>query len=352
MCTGGRFDPAVTAQKLTDINAQIEDSAVWADPAKASSLMQQRARLSESLETVKTSEQMLSDAETYLDLLRESMDDAALNKEAENAIIQLQKRADELKLEVLLSGEADGYNAYVEIHPGAGGTESQDWAEMLERMYRRWAERRNFKVLTLDRQDGDGAGIKSVTLQIMGRFAYGWLKSESGVHRLVRISPFDSNARRHTSFASVWVYPEVDESITIEVLEKDLRIDVFRASGPGGQGVNTTDSAVRITHTPTNIVVQCQSERSQIQNRARAMKILQARLYELELQKRQAAADANEAAKTDIGWGHQIRSYVLQPYQMVKDARTDVETSDTQGVLDGDINQFIEAYLQLKATSN
>jgi peptide chain release factor 2 len=244
-----------------------------------------------------------------------------------------------------LSGEADGNDCYLEVHAGAGGTEAQDWAEMLLRMYVRWAEAHDYKVEWLEESAGEGAGLKSATVKVSGVDAYGWLKTESGVHRLVRISPFDSAARRHTSFASAWVYPVIDEKIDIEILDKDLRIDTYRASGAGGQHVNKTDSAIRITHLPTNIVVQCQSERSQHQNRAHAFAMLRARLYEQELQKREAATEAMNASKTDIGWGHQIRSYVLQPYQMVKDLRTGVEIGNTGAVLDGDIDRFLAAAL-------
>ncbi|MGI9410265.1 MAG: peptide chain release factor 2, partial [Hyphomicrobiaceae bacterium] len=249
------------------------------------------------------------------------------------------------EVEALLSGEADGNDTYVEIHAGAGGTESQDWAAMLTRMYMRWAEKRGYKVKLIEESPGEEAGLKSATIEVRGENAYGWLKTESGVHRLVRISPFDSNARRHTSFASAWVYPVIDDSIDIEVNESDCRIDTYRASGAGGQHVNTTDSAVRITHQPTGIVVACQQERSQHKNRATAWSMLRARLYELELKRREERANAEAASKTDIGWGHQIRSYVLQPYQMVKDTRTGVESSDPDNVLDGDIDTFIEAAL-------
>jgi peptide chain release factor 2 len=240
-----------------------------------------------------------------------------------------------------LSGEADGNDCYIEIHPGAGGTEAQDWASIMLRMYSRWADQHDYKIEWLEESPGEEAGIKSVTLRISGADAYGWLKTESGVHRLVRISPFDSSARRHTSFASVWVYPVIDDNIDIEIEEKDLRIDTYRASGAGGQHINKTDSAIRITHIPTGIVVQCQNDRSQHRNRASAYEMLRARLYELELQRRDDAAQAEHDAKTDIGWGHQIRSYVLQPYQMIKDLRTGAETSNTQAVLDGDLDMFM-----------
>jgi peptide chain release factor 2 len=257
----------------------------------------------------------------------------------------LRAEAERRQIESMLSGEADGNDAYLEIHAGAGGTESQDWAEMLMRMYVRWAEKNAYKVESLEIHDGEEAGIKSTTLLVKGASAYGWLKTESGVHRLVRISPFDSNARRHTSFASVWVYPSIDDSIKIDINESDVRTDTYRASGAGGQHINTTDSAVRLTHIPTGIVVQCQSERSQHKNRATAWKMLRARLYEAELEKREAAAAAEAASKTDIGWGHQIRSYVLQPYQLVKDLRTGVESPSPRDVLDGDLTPFMEASL-------
>jgi peptide chain release factor 2 len=265
--------------------------------------------------------------------------------DAQRALNALRERAAKLELESLLSGEADANDCYLEVNAGAGGTESQDWASMLLRMYTRWAERRKFKVDTREIHPGEEAGIKSATIQIKGHNAYGWLKTEAGVHRLVRISPYDSAARRHTSFSSAWVYPVVDDSINIEINESDLKVDTYRSSGAGGQHVNTTDSAIRITHVPTGIVVACQQERSQHKNRATAMQMLKARLYEQELEKREAAANAEAASKTEIGWGHQIRSYVLQPYQMVKDLRTGHETSNTSAVLDGDLDPFMEASL-------
>jgi peptide chain release factor 2 len=265
--------------------------------------------------------------------------------EAEESLVNLHKTAQAQELETLLSGEADANNAFLEIHPGAGGTESQDWANMLLRMYTRWAQAHGHKVEVIEQSPGDEAGIKSATLHIKGHNAYGWLKTESGVHRLVRISPFDSNARRHTSFSSVWVFPEIDDKIEIDVSEKDVRIDTYRASGAGGQHVNTTDSAVRITHIESGIVVQCQNERSQHKNRATAWNMLRARLYEQELQCREEAAQAEADSKTDIGWGHQIRSYVLQPYQMIKDLRTGTESSNPQAVLDGALDPFMAAAL-------
>jgi peptide chain release factor 2 len=282
--------------------------------------------------------------------LGETEGDAGVVVEAEGKLEALRAVVAKRELESLLSGEADGNDCYLEVHAGAGGTEAQDWAEMLLRMYVRWAEAHGYKTEWLEESGGEEAGIKSATVKIIGENAYGWLKTESGVHRLVRISPFDSNARRHTSFASAWVSPVVDDTIAIEILDKDVRTDTYRSSGAGGQHVNKTDSAVRLTHIPTGIAVAVQSERSQHQNRAQAWSMLRARLYELELQKREAAADALNATKTDIGWGHQIRSYVLHPYQMVKDLRTGVETSNTQAVLNGDIDRFLEAALAARIT--
>jgi len=293
---------------------------------------------------VKGIQQELDDATTLIEL-GEAEGDAASVTEGEALIRALKPAAEERGLEALLSGEADGNDCFVEIHAGAGGTESQDWASMLMRMYMRWAEAHDYKVEFLEESAGEEAGIKSATLKVSGPNAYGWLKTESGVHRLVRISPYDSNARRHTSFSSVWVFPVVDDKIDIVINEAELRIDVYRASGAGGQHVNKTESAVRMTHLPTGIVVACQNDRSQHKNRAEAMRMLKARLYEAELKKREAASAAIEAAKTDIGWGHQLRSYVLQPYQMVKDLRTGAQTSDTKGVLDGDLDLFLKAAL-------
>jgi peptide chain release factor 2 len=277
--------------------------------------------------------------------LAELEDDQDIIKEAEQSLSKLHRELEKAQLQTLLSGEADANDTYVEVHSGAGGTESQDWAQMLTRMYMRWAETKGHKVEVIGISPGEEAGYKSATLLIKGRDSYGWLKSESGVHRLVRISPFDSNARRHTSFASIWVFPVIDDSIVIDINESEVRVDTFRASGAGGQHVNTTDSAVRLTHIPTNIVVQCQNERSQHKNRATAWAMLRARLYEAELQRRDEEAQAKAAEKTEIGWGHQIRSYVLQPYQMVKDLRTGVESSNPSAVLDGDIDEFLEAAL-------
>ncbi|MGN6487456.1 MAG: peptide chain release factor 2, partial [Devosia sp.] len=282
---------------------------------------------------------------TELIEMGEAEDDDEVVKDAENALAETLKEARSAQIETLLSGEADSNDCFLEIHAGAGGTESQDWANILLRMYTRWAERRKFKIEVMEMHDGEEAGIKSATIKIAGHNAYGWMKTESGVHRLVRISPYDSAARRHTSFSSAWVYPVVDDTINIEINEADLKVDTYRSSGAGGQHVNTTDSAIRITHIPTGIIVACQAERSQHKNRATAMAMLKARLYEQELEKREAEANAAAASKTDIGWGHQIRSYVLQPYQMVKDLRTGYETSNTSAVLDGDLDDFMEASL-------
>lgn len=309
--------------------------------------MRERNLLDAQIADVREIEQILSD-NIELIALGEEEGDAGIVAEAEAALEALQKRAEKEQLKSLLSGEADGNDAYLQVNAGAGGTEAQDWAEMLLRMYTRWAEGRGYKVLMLERSDGEEAGIKSVTIKIEGPQAYGWAKTENGVHRLVRISPFDSNAKRHTSFASVAVSPVIDDNIDIEVEEKDLRIDTYRSSGKGGQHVNTTDSAVRITHIPTGIVAAVQSERSQHQNKANAMALLKAKLYEAELRKREEEQAAAHGEKTDIGWGHQIRSYVLHPYQMIKDLRTGVETSQSGAVLDGDIDMFLEASLAHK----
>ncbi len=306
--------------------------------------MRQRQDLETQIKLVREVEAGIEDNIGLIELGEAEGDDQIV-KEAEAALTEMRGTAARMQVETLLSGEADSNDCFVEVHSGAGGTESQDWANMLLRMYTRWAERRKFKVETIEIHDGEEAGIKSATIQIKGHNAYGWLKTESGVHRLVRISPFDSQARRHTSFSSVWVYPVIDDSINIEVSESDVRIDTYRASGAGGQHVNTTDSAVRITHIETGIVVQCQNERSQHKNRATAWTMLRARLYEAELQKREEESMATENSKTDIGWGHQIRSYVLQPYQMVKDLRTNMESTAPSDVLDGDLDAFMEAAL-------
>jgi peptide chain release factor 2 len=306
--------------------------------------MRERNALDHGLSSYRGLEQELDDALVLLEL-GEAEDDDATVREAESQLTGLQARAGKLRLESLLSGEADGNDCYLEVNAGAGGTEAQDWAEMLVRMYSRWADAHGYALEWIEESPGEEAGLKSASLKVKGPNAYGWLKTETGVHRLVRISPFDSQARRHTSFASVWIYPVVDDAIEIEIQDKDLRVDTYRSSGAGGQHVNKTDSAVRITHLPTGIVVQCQNDRSQHKNRAQATAMLRARLYEHELQKREAEAQAEADAKSDIAWGHQIRSYVLQPYQMVKDLRTAVEKGNAQGVLDGDIDPFLQAAL-------
>jgi peptide chain release factor 2 len=306
--------------------------------------MRERTQLEHAIDEVREVEQTLDDAATLIELGEAEGDDEVL-EEAEATLTALRDRTAKSELETLLSGEADSNDCFLEVHAGAGGTESQDWASMLLRMYVRWAEAHDYQVEWLEESLGEETGIKSSTIKISGHNAYGWMKTESGVHRLVRISPYDSASRRHTSFSSIWIYPVIDDTIEVEIEDKDLRVDTYRASGAGGQHVNKTDSAIRITHLPSGIVVQCQNDRSQHRNRAAAMDMLRARLYEAELQRREDAAQAEHDAKTDIGWGHQIRSYVLQPYQMVKDLRTEVETSNTQAVLDGDLDRFMEASL-------
>ncbi len=338
-----------TAQhRLEEFNARVEDPKLWDDPAKAQKLMQDRQALVDALETHDSIQAELSDNIELIEM-GDAEGDADIVTEAETALKALKRRAAKKELEALLNGEADANDTFLEINAGAGGTESCDWANMLARMYVRWAEKRGYTVELQSEQSGDEAGIKSAAYKISGRNAYGWLKSESGVHRLVRISPFDSAAKRHTSFCSVWVYPVVDDDIDIEVNPSDIRIDTYRSSGAGGQHVNTTDSAVRITHHPTGIVVTS-SEKSQHQNRDIAMKALKSRLYQMELDRRNAAINEAHDAKGDAGWGNQIRSYVLQPYQMVKDLRTLVETSDTKGVLDGDLDQFMAATLAMNVS--
>ena len=336
-------------RRLAELNDKVEDSTLWDDPKAAQEVMRERRRLEEAIGATAKIEAELKDTVELIEMA-EAEGDTGLVDDGVTALAELANRAERDKVAALLAGEADANNSYVEINAGAGGTESNDWAGMLQRMYSRWGERHGMKVELVDHHAGEQVGIKSATLLIKGENAYGNLKVEGGVHRLVRISPYDSSARRHTSFASVWVYPEVDDDIEIEINESELRIDTYRASGAGGQHINTTDSAVRITHIPTNIVVQCQNQRSQHKNKAEAMKQLKARLYEAELQKREAEADASAASKTDIGWGHQIRSYVLQPYQLVKDLRTGTISTAPADVLDGDLDRFMAAALSQRVS--
>lgn len=333
------------------MNAQAENPALWDDPEAAQRILKKRDQLSKNIQHI---EGISSECKELVELimLAQEEKDVATETEAEEALKQLQKSVEKLQLQSLLSGEADDNSCFIEINAGAGGTEAQDWAAILLRMYSRWCESKNYSVEIMDDTPGEEAGYKSITLKVKGYQAFGWLKTESGVHRLVRISPFDSNARRHTSFASIWVYPEIDQSIDIQIEDKDLRIDTYRASGAGGQHINKTESAIRITHAPTGIVVQCQNDRSQHRNRAQAMNMLKARLYERELRLREEKLNAENAQKTDIGWGHQIRSYVLQPYQMVKDMRTGVEKGNAQGVLDGDLDDYLEAALAHRIGKN
>ena len=327
------------------MQALISDPGFWSDQDRSSKTLQQRARLEEGLALDRQIGQQVDDAQALVDLAREG---EPVEDELKSAIGELRTFIEKVETQLLLSGENDRLNAIVNIHPGAGGTESQDWAEMLMRMYLRWAERSGYKVRILEVQDGEEAGIKSATFTITGDYAYGMMASETGVHRLVRISPFDAAKRRHTSFASVAVYPEIDDTIEVTIDEKDLRIDTYRSSGKGGQHVNTTDSAVRITHIPTNIVVQCQNERSQHKNKEVCMKVLRARLYEREIEKQKAESKTIEDSKLDIAWGSQIRSYVLQPYRLVKDVRTKVEVGDVDRVLNGDLEAFMKGYLQVR----
>ena len=344
---GGIFDYDNACEQLRTFNLKVEQPDLWDHPESAQLLLKQRDQLHQAITRIDTFAQDVQDTRDMLELAL-AEDDTTLAEELESALVTLHQQAARMQLETLLSGEADGFDCFMEINAGAGGTEAQDWAEMLSRMYMRWAEKRKFKMTLLDENPGEEAGIKSITVQISGHQAYGWLKAESGVHRLVRISPYDANARRHTSFASVWVYPVIDSTIHVTIEEKDLRIDTYRASGAGGQHVNKTESAIRITHLPTGIVVQCQNDRSQHRNRAQAYDMLKARLYERELRAREEKHNDQASSKTDIGWGHQIRSYVLQPYQLVKDTRTSVEKGNAHGVLDGDIDEFLEAALAHK----
>jgi peptide chain release factor 2 len=341
------WDRAV--RRLDELNARVEDPKLWDDPKQAQSVMQERRRLDEAIAAVTRIERERDDTSELMEMAEAEGDDALVD-EAVRTLADLAEQAERDKIKALLAGEADANDSYVEINAGAGGTESQDWAEMLQRMYTRWAERHGMKVELIDHHAGEQAGIKSATLLLKGENAYGYAKTESGVHRLVRISPYDSSARRHTSFSSVWVYPVIDDNIQIDINESELRIDTYRASGAGGQHINTTDSAVRITHLPTGIVVQCQNQRSQHKNKAEAFNQLRARLYERELAEREAIANAQNASKTDIGWGHQIRSYVLQPYQLVKDLRTGATSTSPADVLDGDLDRFMAAALSQRVT--
>ena len=336
-------------RRLDELNARVEDPTLWDNAKQAQDVMRERTRLDSAIGATRAIEGEKTDTAELIEMA-EAEGDESMVDEAVAALKALADRADEDKIKALLAGEADSYDTYLEIHAGAGGTESQDWAEMLSRMYRRWAERRGYKVELVDYQAGDQAGIKSATFLFKGENAYGYAKTESGVHRLVRISPYDSSARRHTSFSSVWVYPVIDDDIDIEVKESDLKIDTYRASGAGGQHVNTTDSAVRITHVPSGIIVASQNDRSQHKNRATAMNMLKARLYEAELRRREEAASSDYQAKTEIGWGHQIRSYVLQPYQLVKDLRTGVTSTSPDDLLDGALDPFMAAALSQKVT--
>jgi peptide chain release factor 2 len=336
-------------RRLDELNARVQDPSLWDNPKQAQAISREQKSLENAVNTVNEIAAEMADAIEFIEM-GEAEGEESIVEDGLKTLGRLADRADADKVQALLSGEADGNDTYIEIHAGAGGTESQDWAEMLFRMYGRWAERRGFKVETVEYQGGEQAGIKSATLLVKGDGAYGYAKTESGVHRLVRISPYDSAARRHTSFSSVWVYPVIDDDIDIEINEGDLKIDTYRASGAGGQHVNTTDSAVRITHIPTGIVVASQNDRSQHKNRATAMNMLKARMFEREMAIREAAASGEYQEKSEIGWGHQIRSYVLQPYQMVKDLRTGVVSTSPDAVLDGAIDPFISAALAQRVT--
>jgi len=334
-------------KELAEVDALAQDPSIWSDQDRAREVMRRRSELQRAREVAARLRDAGEELEILLEMAREG--EAGVEEELARFLREIGPELDRIELTTKMTGEHDASNAYLEIHPGAGGTESQDWAQMLERLYLRWCERRGFDCQLIDEQPGEEAGIKSATLLVRGPYAYGYLKSENGVHRLVRISPFDAQSRRHTSFASVHVYPEVDEEVDLEIPEKDIRVDRYCSSGPGGQGVNTTYSAVRLVHLPTGIIVTCQNERSQIKNLATAMKVLKARLYELELQKREEEMEKLKGPKKEISWGNQIRSYVLQPYRMVKDLRTGFEVGDADRVLDGDIDGFIEAYLHWQA---
>ena len=346
---GGVFDVAALEKELKELDELAAAPDFWNNAEKAQTILRQRSAKSEPLAAWKKQIEGLEEARIFLEIAGEGDEDAS--REAETKLAELEETQRRLDLQRTLGGEHDSGNAIVELHPGAGGTEAQDWAEMLFRMYLRWAERRGYRTEIVDVQQGDGAGLKSATITVEGPYAFGYLSAEAGIHRLVRISPFDANARRHTSFASVFVYPEIDDDVKVEINEADLRVDTYRSSGAGGQHVNKTDSAVRLTHLPTGIVVACQNERSQHKNRAMAMKILRARLYELELQKQREKMDVLHSTKRDIAFGNQIRSYVLHPYRLVKDHRTGVEIGNADAVLDGDLDRFIESYLEQKASA-
>ena len=341
--------PDMLQARLDEIEQMQQDQDFWNDAANAAKISQEKTKTERILATYTDANDAVADAVEYFEMAKSEKDDETLEMLYEDAN-NLQERTNALEVQMMLSGEHDGNNAIVSIHPGAGGTESQDWASMLYRMYLRWAERHGFKVESLDYQAGEEAGIKDVSFIVKGENAYGYLKVENGIHRLVRISPFDSNAKRHTSFSSVMVSPEIDDDIDIVIEDKDIRIDSYRASGAGGQHVNTTDSAIRITHIPTNVIVQCQNDRSQHKNKAAAMKMLKSRLYEYEMAKKQAAIDGVE--KSDIGWGHQIRSYVMQPYQQVKDTRSNIPYTNVDAILDGDIDKLLEGVLIAQAKGN
>ncbi len=347
---GGIFDIGGIETRVKELERCMHNPNFWDDTGEAQRISKEKSRLEKEIAKWQDAERALEDLDVFIELSTEE-GDGTLFSEIKEGIKALRHKLEQIEIETLLSGDMDMNNAIVSIHPGAGGTESQDWAQMLMRLYTRWAERNGYKIEILDYQAGDEAGIKDVTFSVIGDYAYGYLKAESGVHRLVRISPFDANKRRHTSFSSVFVYPEIEDDITVEISEDDLRIDTYRASGAGGQHVNKTSSAVRITHIPTGIVVQCQNERSQHKNKATAMKILRAKLYEVKRLEKEKKMEGFASEKKDIAWGSQIRSYVLQPYQMVKDHRTEVESGNVNAVLDGDIDSFIEAYLtsQVKA---
>ena len=340
----GAFDPRKLQSQLSELNKIAEDPTLWDNKEKAQKILKEKSLIEEKLNKFNNLKNLLSDNLSYLELAEIENDSQLLN-DVENNLNSLKKLSDNFEIECLFSAENDINNCFVDINAGAGGTDSCDFALMLLRMYERFANIRGFKCEIIDILDGEEAGLRSAILKISGRYAFGWLKNEIGIHRLVRISPFNSNGKRQTSFASIWAYPEIDDEINIEIQEKDLRVDTFRASGAGGQHVNKTDSAVRITHLPTNIAVQCQSDRSQIRNRAEALKMLKSKLYELEVNKKKEALDIKENSKSDNSFGHQIRSYVLHPYQLVKDLRTDFETGNIQAVLDGEIEGFIKAML-------